>query len=80
MKDEDIQGILDQLGSKVSMLSEENRTCKIRDDAGRELISQLSNYITKEDWVELYNSIENHFVKDLMREWGAHLFPDNHSI
>ena len=35
MNEEDIQEILDRLGNRVEYLSEENRVCKLRDDAGR---------------------------------------------
>ena len=78
MNEEDIQEILDRLGSRVSHLSEENRLCKLRDDAGKELIGQLGEYISPEDWVILFESSKNMFVKDLMREWGTHLFPEDY--
>ena len=78
MNEEDIQKILERLGSRVSHLSEENRLCKLRDDAGQELIEQLGQYLSTEDWVSLFESTENMFVKDLMKEWGAHLFPENY--
>ena len=80
MKEEDIQVILDRLGNRVSHLSEENRLCKLRDDAGKELIGQLDQYLSSEDWLNLFESAENMFVKDLMKEWGAHLFPENYKI
>ena len=75
MQENDIQKILDSLGNKVSLLSEENRMSKIRDDAGKELLNELEKYISSEDWIELYESVENTFVKDLMKKWGANLFP-----
>jgi len=78
MNEEEIQKILNRLGNKVSHLSEENRLCKLRDDAGRELIGQLDQYLNPEDWVSLFESSENIFVKDLMKEWGAHLFPEDY--
>ena len=78
MNEEDIQEILERLGSRVSHLSEENRLCKLRDDAGQELIEQLGQYLSTEDWVSLFESTENMFVKDLMKKWGAHLFPENY--
>ena len=80
MTEEDIQEILDTLGSRVGILSEENRLCKVREDAGKELISQLSDIISSSDWVNLYESTDNTFVKDLMKEWGANLFPENYNI
>ena len=80
MQENDIQEILDKLGNKVSLLSEENRLSKIRDDAGKELIDELGKLISSEDWIELYESIENTFVKDLMKEWGANLFPLDYKI
>jgi len=75
MNEDNIQDILDQLGSRVSLLSEENRLCTLRNDAGHELIKELGQYISPEDWIQLYESIDNTFVKDLMKEWGAELFP-----
>ena len=78
MSEEDIQKILDRLGNRVGYLSEENRLCKLRDDAGRELIGQLAQYLASEDWISLYESSENIFMKDLMKEWGAHLFPEDY--
>ncbi len=78
MNEEDIQKILDRLGSRVSHLNEENRLCKLRDDAGQELIGKLGQYLSPEDWVNLYESTENMFVKDLMKEWGAQLFPEDY--
>ena len=78
MNEEDIQEILDKLGNRVGHLSEENRLCKLRDDAGQELIGQLGHYLSPADWVSLFESSENMFVKDLMKEWGAHLFPKDY--
>ena len=78
MNEEDIQEILERLGSRVSHLSEENRLCRLRDDAGQELIGQLGQYLSPADWVNLYESTENMFVKDLMKEWGAQLFPEDY--
>ena len=78
MNEKDIQEILDNLGSRVGHLSEENRLCKLRDDAGQELIGQLGQYLSPTDWVSLFESSENMFVKDLMKEWGAHLFPKDY--
>ncbi len=80
MNEENIQDILDKLGSSVSYLSEENRLCKLRDDAGRELILQLKSYISTEDWIKIYESTDNTFVKDLMKEWGMHFFPEDYVI
>ena len=80
MNEEDIQEILERLGSRVSHLSEENRLCRLRDDAGQELIGQLGQYLSSEDWVSLFESTENMFVKDLMKEWGSHLFPENYKL
>ena len=80
MNKENIQEILERLGSRVSHLSEENRLCRLRDDAGQELIRQLGQYLSSEDWVSLFESTENMFVKDLMKEWGSHLFPENYKL
>ena len=78
MNEEDIQGILDRLGNRVSLLSEENRLCKLQADTCQELIGQLGEYISSEDWVSLYESSDNIFVKDLMKEWCADLFPEDY--
>ena len=62
MNEEDIQEMLDRLGNRVDRLSEENRLCKLRDDAGHELIRQLDQYLNPEDWLNLFESSENIFV------------------
>ena len=80
MTEKNIQEILDRLGNRVSMLSEENRISKVRDKAGKELISNLAEIITPTDWKELYESTENTFVRDIMKEWGSNLFPENYEF
>ena len=76
MTAEDIQKILENLGEKVSILAEENRVLQTRDDAGQQLISLLSNNINEEDWVKIYQSTDDLFIKEIMLDWGAHLFPE----
>ena len=76
MTAEDIQKILENLGEKVSILAEENRVLQTRDDAGQQLISLLSNNINEEDWVKIYQSTDDVFIKKIMLDWGAHLFPE----
>ena len=76
MTAEDIQKILENLGEKVSILAEENRLLQTRDDAGRQLISLLSNNINEEDWVKIYQSTDDVFIKEIMLDWGADLFPE----
>ena len=76
MTAEDIQKILENLGEKVSILAEENRVLQTRDDAGQLLISLLSNNINEEDWVKIYQSTDDVFIKEIMLDWGAHLFPE----
>ena len=78
MSEMDIQGDLDKLGEKVGMLTEENRLCKLRDNSSRKLISQLKLYLSPSDWLNLYESMDDVFVKDLMWEWGSHLFPKDY--
>ena len=80
MNEEDIQSILDKLGNRVSILSEENRKCKLEHNACKELISQLDKLIKSDDWIELYESCENNYIKDLMKKWGSHIFPENYKI
>ena len=76
MTAEDIQKILENLGEKVSILAEENRVLQTRDDAGQQLISLLSNNINEEDWVKIYQSTDDVFIKEIMLNWGADLFPE----
>ena len=76
MTAEDIQKILENLGEKVSILAEENRVLQTRDDAGQQLISLLSNNINEEVWVKIYQSTNDVFIKEIMLDWGAHLFPE----
>ncbi len=77
MTAEDIQKILENLGEKVSILAEENRLLQTRDDAGQQLISLLSNNINEEDWVKIYQSTDDVFIKEIMLDWGADLFPED---
>ena len=76
MTAEDIQKILENLGEKVSILAEENRMLQTRYDAGQQLISLLSNNINEEDWVKIYQSTDDVFIKEIMLDWGADLFPE----
>ena len=79
MSDNDIQEVLDKLGRHVSKIAEENRVYKLHESALKEFISQLSQFISKEDWVKLYESGNEPFVKDLMKEWGSQLFPNDYN-
>ena len=69
MKESEIQKILENLGGKVSILAEENRICKNREDAGRQLINLISKYIKQKDWDAIYNETDDIFIKELMKEW-----------
>ena len=80
MSESNIQDDLDNLGKKVSTMAEENRLYKIRNDAGQELFTKLNDYISTEDWIKIFESTSNPFVKDIMREWGLHLFPKKYKI
>ena len=77
MSEEKIKIILDKLGNSVENLSEQNRLCKIRDNAAKKLINNLNKYIKPKDWLELYNQIDDIYVKELMLDWGKELFPKN---
>ena len=79
MNDNDIQEVLDKLGRQVSQIAEENRVYKLHESALKEFFSQLSQFISKEDWVKLYESGNEPFVKDLMKEWGSQLFPKDYN-
>ena len=79
MSENDIQEVLDKLGRQVSKIAEENRVYKLHESALKEFISQLSQFISKEDWVKLYESGNEPFVKDLIKEWGSKLFPKDYN-
>ena len=79
MSENDIQEVLDKLGRQVSKIAEENRVYKLHESALKEFFSQLSQFISKEDWVKLYESGNEPFVKDLMKEWGSQLFPKDYN-
>ena len=79
MSENDIQEVLDKLGRQVSKIAEENRVYKLHESALKEFISQLSQFISKEDWIKLYESGNEPFVKDLMKEWGSQLFPKDYN-
>ena len=72
---QDIRELLENLGSRVSTLAEENRICKNREQAGRNFITLLKDYLSEDDWINLYQSIEDPYIKELMVDWGSHLFP-----
>ena len=72
----DIRELLENLGSKVSLLAEENRLYQNRDDAARNLFQLLKDYISQDKWLDLYNSVDDIYVKNLMIEWGNHIFPE----
>ena len=80
MKEKDIQQILDNLGNRVGKLSEENRLYKLKNDTSKILFGKLGELINQEDWLNLYESCENNFLKDLMREWGTHFFPNKYKF
>ena len=77
MTEQDIQEVLENLGGKVGILAEENRRCKNRDDAGRNLIQLLGENILEDDWVKIYKATNDPFIKELMLDWGSHLFPED---
>ena len=79
MSENGIQKVLDKLGRQVSKIAEENRIYKLHESALKEFISKLSQFISKEDWVKLYESGNEPFVKDLMKEWGSQLFPKDYN-
>ena len=72
---QDIRELLENLGNRVSTLAEENRICKNREQAGRNFIILLEDYLSGDDWIKLYQSTENPYIKELMVDWGSHLFP-----
>lgn len=77
MTPEDIQSILENLGEKVSVLAEENRVLQTRDKAGRQLFSLLGNKINKEDWMQIYQSTDDLFIREIMLDWGSDIFGDD---
>jgi len=76
MREEDIQEILQNLGERVSVLAEENRVRLTRDDAGRHLIKLMSEFISQNEWLNIYQNTDDIFIKEIMLDWGAHLFPE----
>ena len=76
MREEDIQKILQNLGERVSVLAEENRVRLTRDDAGRHLIKLMSKFISQNEWLNIYQNTDDIFIKEIMLDWGAHLFPE----
>ena len=79
MNDNDIQEVLEKLGRQVSKIAEENRVYKLHESALKDFFLQLSQFISKEDWVKLYESGNEPFVKDLMKELGSQLFPKDYN-
>ena len=77
MREEDIQKILQNLGERVSVLAEENRVRLTRDDAGRHLIKLMSQFISPNEWLNIYQNTDDIFIKEIMLDWGAHLFPED---
>ena len=76
MREEDIQEILQNLGERVSVLAEENRVRLNRDDSGRHLIKLISECISPNEWLNIYQNTDDIFIKEIMLDWGAHLFPE----
>ena len=76
MREEDIQEILQNLGERVSALAEENRVRLTRDDAGRHLFKLMSECISPNQWLNIYRNTDDIFIKEIMLDWGAHLFPE----
>ena len=76
MKEEDIQNILQKLGERVSVLAEENRVRLARDNAGSNLINLISEFISPNEWLNIYQKTDDIFIKEIMLDWGAHLFPE----
>ena len=76
MREEDIQEILQNLGERVSILAEENRVRLTRDDAGLHLIKLMSECISPNEWLNIYQNTDDIFIKEIMLDWGAHLFPE----
>ena len=76
MREEDIQEILQNLGERVSSLAEENRVMITRENAGRDLIKLMSEFISPNEWLNIYQNTDDIFIKEIMLDWGAHLFPE----
>ena len=77
MKESEIQKILEKLGGKVSILAEENRICKNREDASKQLIQLIGKYISIKDWNSILNETDDVFIKDIMKEWTPEKFIKN---
>ena len=75
MSEEGIQEILQNLGERVSDLAEQNRVRLTRDDAGRNHIKLMSEFISPNQWLNIYKNTDDIFIREIMLDWGAHLFP-----
>ena len=73
----DIRELLEHLGSKVSILAEENRVWGNRHNALEGFIKLLEDYISKDDWIKIYESTDNKYIKDLMIKHGVKFFPED---
>ncbi|MDP6570012.1 MAG: hypothetical protein QF472_06680 [Candidatus Marinimicrobia bacterium] len=70
-----IQEALDNLGQQVSKIAEENRVFKLHEESLQKFVQNLGDYISPEDWGMIYNTIDDIFIKEVMKDWGSNLFP-----
>ena len=75
-----IQKALDNLGEHISKIAEENRVYKLHEESLKRLIQLLGDHITPEDWGNIYNTTDDMFIRDVMKEWGRNLFPKDYKF
>ena len=63
---------VDPLDSTSKILAPE----VVGDDAGRHLFKLMSECISPNQWLNIYQNTDDIFIKEIMLDWGAHLFPE----
>jgi hypothetical protein len=41
-----------------------------------DLIKLISEFISQNQWLNIYQNTDDIFIKEIMLDWGAHLFPE----
>ena len=70
-----IQEALDNLGQQVSKIAEENRVFKLHEELLQKFVQILGDHISPEVWGVIYNTTDDIFIREVMKDWGSNLFP-----
>tara|TARA_B100000029_G_scaffold463020_1_gene496013 strand:- start:172 stop:414 length:243 start_codon:yes stop_codon:yes gene_type:complete len=70
-----IQEALDNLGQQVSKIAEENRVFKLHEESLQKFVQILGDHISPEVWGVIYNTTDDIFIREVMKDWGSNLFP-----